>query len=153
MKTHLSPHLTLYEYLTTSHREYLDEQFNPPEWVLKNAQVFASTIFEPCRALLGPLVVTSGWRCPGLNAAVKGSPNSMHTWALAADVWPLMHSVATAMGILYRSQIRFHELIYERNRWIHVSAPHPGLPPDGRKLMTFDGARYERWDPTDPRVK
>ena len=44
---------------------------------------------EALRAKSGPLVPTSGYRCPKHNKAVGGAPNSYHQRGMAADLHPL----------------------------------------------------------------
>lgn len=41
---------------------------------------------EELRAVVGPITVTSGYRCPNHNAKVGGEPNSQHCLGRAADV-------------------------------------------------------------------
>ena len=148
---YFSPHLSRHEYLITSHRAYLGQQFCPPDWILENATRFALEVFEPARTLCGPLIVTSGYRCPDLNRAVGGRHNSLHTYGLAADLYPVAVSIPTAMGLIARSQVPFQELIFELGRWIHLAAPFPGMPPERKRLMYF-GEKYEAWNPGDRRV-
>jgi uncharacterized protein YcbK (DUF882 family) len=40
------------------------------------------------RVLAQPLIVTSGYRCPSHNAAIGGSPSSLHLTGQAADLAP-----------------------------------------------------------------
>lgn len=41
---------------------------------------------EPVRADFGPIVITSGYRCPHENERVSGRPGSQHLFGLAADI-------------------------------------------------------------------
>ena len=55
-----------------------------------HAPVFLDAL-EQVRAQMGaPLVIASGHRCPGWNAAVGGAPLSQHK-TLAADIWLAGH--------------------------------------------------------------
>ncbi|MEO5368187.1 MAG: D-Ala-D-Ala carboxypeptidase family metallohydrolase [Magnetococcus sp. WYHC-3] len=64
------------------------QQMSPPEevlWALGNLVEFT---LQPAReGLRYPILVSSGFRCPALNALVKGSPNSQHMLGQAADVF------------------------------------------------------------------
>ena len=91
--TLLSPHLTEAEFLATMHRDLWDEQLEAWPGARENALRFARNVFEPIRQLLGPLHVTSGFRCPRLNAAVGGRLNSRHLLGLAIDVVPFQISL------------------------------------------------------------
>jgi len=79
------------------------------------------------------ITVSSGYRCPELNKAVTGNPNSKsrHMQGLAADItvqgWS---SLKTARFI--RSQMsgfNFHKTINEYNSWVHISLPKQGETP------------------------
>ncbi|MDO4802505.1 MAG: D-Ala-D-Ala carboxypeptidase family metallohydrolase [Prevotellaceae bacterium] len=44
-------------------------------------------LLQPIRDGVGiPIVISSGYRCPELNKAVKGAKNSNHLYGLAADI-------------------------------------------------------------------
>ena len=62
-------------------------------------QNLAVRCLEPTRQHFGlPIQVTSGYRCPQLNAAVKGAANSQHLAGEAADItiprrhWPFCYT-------------------------------------------------------------
>lgn len=57
---------------------------------------------ETLRTLVGPLHVSSGYRCPSHNAAVGGSRNSMHVAGRAADIYGSLNPVA--LGIIAQAQ-------------------------------------------------
>lgn len=70
-----------------------------------------------------PIIVKSGYRCPHLNAVVRGSPSSDHLTGHAADF------VAPAFGDPLKicrylqgkmALLKFDQLIFEVN-WVHVS--------------------------------
>lgn len=99
----------------------------PTEAVKKNLEALTTNVLNPVREICGfPITVSSGYRCPALNAAVGGAANSQHTTGQAADLVP-----ANAKGTL--AQIfaacvavgNFDQLIVERNskgsQWVHVS--------------------------------
>lgn len=75
-----------------------------------------------------PITVTSGYRCPALNAAVGGSANSDHTRAQAADFkapafgtpYEVCRALAPVVGALDIGQ-----LIHEFGTWVHVSTRRP----------------------------
>lgn len=148
----LSPRLTLAEFVSTSHREFLEEQANPPMEVLVYARRWAEDIWEPVSFIWGRTHLNSGYRCDGLNRAVGGSPNSAHRFGRAGDCLPLDADLAGAMALLVGSDIAFDKAIYELGRWIHIQIPTRGAEPRRHALMTFDGKFYQEWDPSDPRV-
>lgn len=61
---------------------------NLPSWAdVENLQELATLVLDPIRQAWGqPLIVTSGFRSPQLNAAVGGVPTSAHMEGCAADI-------------------------------------------------------------------
>lgn len=87
-------------------------------------------------ALSVPVLITSGYRSPALNAAVGGSRNSVHQIGLAADF--IAPAFGTPRSIAHYlmdrcGEIRFHQLIWE-GQWVHVAFPTQGTPPAGEVL-------------------
>lgn len=59
----------------------------PSEAIRKNLEKLINTVLDPLREAWGaPIIVTSGYRCPALNRAVKGSKTSQHVLGQAADL-------------------------------------------------------------------
>ena len=88
-------------------------------------------VLDPIRRMWGhPISVNSGYRCPKLNAAVKGSATSQHMKGEAADITagdPTKNK--ELFDMIAQSAIPFDQLIDEKNyRWIHVS-----YRPNGRR--------------------
>jgi len=146
----LSPHLTLAEFLGTSHRRYLEEQrrlWDTTPQLQAYGKRFATEVFEPVRALVGPLHVNSGYRCPNLNVVVGGVVNSYHQLALAADVVPVrmpleeaMFLVAGAMRV--GSLPRIDKAIIECGTWLHLQAAREGQIPRRLALNTDDTKNF-----------
>lgn len=149
----VSPHFTYAELTRTDHRAFLAEQEASPAQVRANLVRLAHDLLEPARALVGPLRVNSGYRCPGLNAAIGGSKTSAHMDGLAADVVPVGMDLADAYTRLAQSGIAFDQIIYEFGRWIHIGGPRHGAEPRLQRLAIYEPGRYERWTPTDPRFR
>ena len=88
-------------------------------------------MLEPLREHISrPLVISSGYRSPRLNAAVGGAANSQHLSGQAADL--KIPSVAEAREWMrwIMDNTTFDQLILEHNKsgshWIHVSCkPNP----------------------------
>ena len=88
-------------------------------------------VLDPIRRMWGhPISVNSGYRCPKLNAAVKGSATSLHMKGEASDITagdPIKNK--KLFDMIAQSAIPFDQLIDEKNyRWIHVS-----YRPNGRR--------------------
>lgn len=86
----LTPHFTLKELVRSATAERDDalkrEQELPPAEVVGNLEHLAAVALEPIRnGIQAPLVITSGYRCPKVNALVGGSATSQHCRGEAAD--------------------------------------------------------------------
>lgn len=97
----------------------------PSAEVRANLEALVVNCLDPVRTIYGkPIIVTSGYRCPALNAAVGGVANSQHTTGNAADIKPA--SGGSLEGI-FRAAVRFgdfDQMILEEKgggRWIHIS--------------------------------
>lgn len=120
----LSEHFALIEFTrsATAARRGIDN--TPSAEHLANLTKLAQKL-EEVRALLGhPIVITSGYRSPALNAAVDGSATSSHCHGLAADfhVPGFGPDQAVAQAIA-DSTLDFDQLIFEqtaRSTWVHL---------------------------------
>jgi zinc D-Ala-D-Ala carboxypeptidase len=143
----LSPHLTLGQFVATSHREFLHEQSAPPIEVIANARRLAVDLWEPIIERIGSIHLNSGYRSPELNRAVKGAANSAHMAGLAVDIRPLEMSLMNAIAALMSSAIPFDKLIWEFGRWLHVQAARHGNEPRRLVLMTNNSVDYVAFNP------
>jgi hypothetical protein len=79
---------------------------------------------QQIRDLLGePIIIKSGYRCPHLNAVVRGSPNSDHLTGHAADfVAPAWGDPIKICRLLQSEMatLKFDQLIFEVG-WVHIS--------------------------------
>ena len=135
----------------TAQREHIDN--TPGTDIVDNLRQLAEGL-EQVRALTGfPLEISSGYRCPALNAAVGGSATSQHLQGRAADfvcpAFGLPLEVARAIG---DSAIAFDQCILEFGTWVHLSfSPQPR----GRVLTIYDsneGYLAGLWDGAGNRV-
>ena len=75
----------------------------------------------------GPLIVTSGYRCPELNKAVGGSKKSAHQAGYAVDCVPANNKKKKFFEFCkeYLKDRDFDELLFERNNrgsiWCHIA--------------------------------
>jgi len=117
----LTAHFTLEELTFSSTAQRLGIDNMPSPEIAAHLTVCAMGL-EKVRALLGaPLHIDSGYRCPALNKAVGGVPDSAHVQGYAADFvcqdygTPLMIARAIA-----GSDIAFDQVIQEGS-WVHIS--------------------------------
>lgn len=122
----LTDHFTLAELTRsdTADRKHIDN--TPTVEVVANLRALCRNVLEPARVSFGaPIYVTSGYRCPALNAAVGGKPTSQHLRGEAADLQVQGVRNLKRLYKVIKSHGIFDQLLYETNRtgakWIHVS--------------------------------
>lgn len=86
----LSPHFKLGEFLRSDTAErrtdWREAQFNPDASVEANLAYLVATALEPIRTTFGyGIRISSGYRCPEVNAALGSKPSSQHLLGQAAD--------------------------------------------------------------------
>ena len=82
-------------------------------------------LLNPIREAWGSsIIVSSGYRCPELNAKVGGAKTSAHLTGYAADLIPgngkRAQFIKFVQDFLRKSNIPFDQCINEYNRWCHV---------------------------------
>jgi len=153
MRPSISAHLSVAEFVGTSHRDLLDEQariWTGSPSLRISAERFAAEVFEPIRTLVGPLHVNSGYRCPALNSVVGGVVNSRHMLALAADVVPLNMTLRRAMEVIAGALLagalpQVDKVIIEAGTWIHMQAALLGQSPRRLALATDDTQHFRQF--------
>lgn len=125
-----------------------------PELVEAHVVELVDILLDPLReAWGGPLVVTSGYRCPVLNKAVGGSETSAHTAGWAADLVPgdgrgVQELVNFTAEWLTATGLPFDQLIFEHvggSRWLHVGIRN--LNGEQRRQMLFyENGKYKNYN-------
>lgn len=133
----LSANFTLEEFLLseTAARQGIDN--TPDEAVVANLKRLAERL-ELVRAIFNsPVVISSGYRCPALNKAVGGVPNSAHMTGCAADfIVPGMGAPLQIAQRITKYDIPFDQLINEYGQWVHF-AIEPGVVDPRRECWTY----------------
>lgn len=134
----LSEHFALEEFTRSETAEAHGIDNSAPADIEENLTRLANRL-EKVRAILGhPLTITSGYRCPALNAAVGGVGDSAHLHGLAADiVCPDFGSPLEVCRELakHAAELDFDQLIHE-----HFGAAdwcHFGLRAGVSRRMAF----------------
>lgn len=126
----LSKHFTLAEFIESATARSNGLANIPSEEVDKFAAEFCERILEPIRDRFGPIVITSGYRCPELNALVGGVATSDHQWTterIAADFQTPMADLTQVFDwIRLESGLPFDQVIREHGSGnggdcIHIS--------------------------------
>lgn len=113
-------YITVNEMLRSQTAEKLNIKNVPNDpIVIENLEHTIEQLDELRRLYGHPIFVTSGYRCPALNKAVGGKPNSQHVKGQAADLkWDedLLKFII--------NNYNYDQLIEEtskRTKWIHIS--------------------------------
>jgi hypothetical protein len=128
-------HFVLGEFLRSNTADRLGINNTPLEYHIMRLRNLAQRSLEPVRQHLGlPIQVNSGYRCPELNAAVKGVKTSQHLLGEAADITipkahrPFAHATdEQAARLIYmyaRQYADYDQLILEHQGsswWVHIS--------------------------------
>ena len=120
---YLSPHFTLDELTFSQTAERLGLNNDPGPEVLAALKRTALGL-EAVRVRLGgaPILVSSGYRAPPVNAAVGGSPSSQHMRGEAVDFTaPRFGVPRQIVDALADSDVPYDQLILEFGRWVHIS--------------------------------
>lgn len=135
----LSKHFT-FEELTGSngHPELVDKNRLEAAAYTDELKALAA-LLELVREMYNkPLIILSGFRCPALNVAVKGSVTSQHMNGEAADFYIPGVSLDEIVSKLSTSFLKFGQVIREPG-WIHISTPGAGHI---RQVLVYDGKNY-----------
>ena len=89
----LSEHFLLSEFTRSSTAERLgicnelDPFYPTHKDIIANLRNLCEQVLEPLRAYAGqPIIISSGYRSPALNQALRGAPRSQHLTGEAADI-------------------------------------------------------------------
>jgi zinc D-Ala-D-Ala carboxypeptidase len=120
-----------------------EEQFTPPQDVIDNLVLLCTKVLQPIRDILkDTLTVSSGYRCPRLNAKIGGAytiingkpvQSSQHCYGQAADINYVKSGVehnnlilAAIKELIADPDFKFDQCILEfgttaNPAWIHIS--------------------------------
>lgn len=122
----------------------------PPADALANLRDVLMPGLERVRSILGvPMLISSGYRGPKLNAAVGGAVKSAHMDGLAADFTAPQFGDPLAVCRyleLMQSAIHFDKLIQE-GRWVHIAFADVDQEPRGDILTAHfasGGVTYKK---------
>ena len=127
----LSPHFTLEEFTVSQTATRLGIDNTPSGQVIANLQNLCVNLLEPLRLRVGPIKISSGYRCSLLNKRVGGASNSDHLYGCAADILVPGMSVYD-VACLVRDEFNYDQVIQEFGRWTHVSLRM--VPSQNRKM-------------------
>lgn len=92
---------------------------------IENLRQLCIWILQPLRdALNKPVVISSGYRSPEVNAGIGGSKTSQHMKGQAADIYVPGMTIQELYELI-RDSLPYDQVIQEFNRWVHVSYAEP----------------------------
>lgn len=121
-------YFTIKELCKSSTADKLGIDNSPSKEIEKNLISLIDNCLDIIRESFGePIKVNSGYRCPELNTAVKGSKTSAHVKGMAADLDSKDNKKLwdTIIELNKRGIIEFRQLIWEKGNdqapaWIHI---------------------------------
>lgn len=120
----ISDYFTLSELTKSETANKLKIDNTPNRDVITNLQYGVTFVLEPLRRLIAmPVVITSGYRCPKLNKAVGGVPNSWHTQGNAADIRVKSTEHAKLLFDTLKRISAVDTVLFEHSKtscWLHV---------------------------------
>lgn len=116
----LTNNFYLYEFERSQTAARRDIDNTAPPEVIDNLKALCVHVLQPVRDALGPVTVTSGYRCPELNKAVGGSSKSQHMYGMAADIQVARYRPIEVCEWI-RDNVDFDQVIHEYGGWCHVS--------------------------------
>ena len=140
----LSPHFSRREFTRSdiASRNGIVNEPSTEQWRIIEALCF--NILEPARDRVGPIQITSGYRCPALNQLVGGERGSDHMILLDSAAADLV--IPKGMGYLFSliyTSLPWSRLIWEYGgEWIHVSYCLSGRPGGRRPQRKLHGLPY-----------
>lgn len=125
---HLSTHFELAEFVRSDLATRLGIENAASPTVIDRLEVLCTLLLEPIRKALGPVQITSGYRCTKLNKALGSTSTSQHIKGEAADIVIAGHRPIAVCRWIKASGLPFHKCIYE-GTWTHVSIAPAGTEP------------------------
>ena len=119
----LSPHFLLRELLNL--KKYPDNI--PTMQTVVNLTYGCHLLLEPARQIVGPIIVTSGFRNVRVNRLVGGVARSQHLVGQAADIRPLNPSQFQNLVEFLRA-CEYTDQLLTGNGWLHISWNPFGKP-------------------------
>lgn len=138
----LTEHFTLAELISSTYAQRHGIANVPIDAQITGNLYLLARGLERVRRVLGrPIVVTSGYRCPEVNAALGGAPQSAHLHGLAADFRVSGMTPREVCQIIeqHADMVGFDKLIFE-GTWTHIAFPDGASDPAGEVLTAHFSA-------------
>lgn len=127
---YLSKNFTLEELIKSPTAKRFKIDNTPGTKEAENLRNLCTKILQPIRDKYGkPITINSGYRCPRVNALIKGAKTSDHIYGAAADIQTLSDNKKDnkALFDLIESMVKKGEIVVRQlidefdYNWIHIS--------------------------------
>ena len=139
----LSPHFTLAEFVASDTAAMNGIDNTPDEVIVDRLTDLANDTMEGVRAICGnqPVMISSGYRCPELNAAVGGASNSAHLYGCGCDF--TIPAFGTPLDVCraiepHLAELGIDQLIHENASWVHIGRAIPPSTTPRMQCLTID---------------
>lgn len=131
----LSAHFSLSEMILSAEATRRGLDNTPTKPIIENLRRLAEKM-EEIRSVLGnPITVSSGYRSPAVNAAIKGAKKSEHMDGRACDfICPAYGTPLQVAKAIKAAGIEYNQLIHEFGGWVHISIPPVGVAAKGNEI-------------------
>lgn len=122
----------------------------PTEEIKEHLSELVENVLDPLReAWGGPIIVSSGYRCPELNKKVGGSKTSSHMSGYAVDLVPENGEIERFFNFvknsfLLKESYEFDQLIDEhsgKNHWVHIGYKN-NKGEQRRQIKKYEDGKY-----------
>lgn len=130
--TQLTPHFSFDELTQSDTAQRLGIDNKGVDFdVMDNLYTLSAGLERVRMVLQSPMRVNSGYRCPRLNAAVKGAKDSAHMKGLAADFTAprFGEPIDIVRAIVEQKEAVAFNRIIQEGTWVHIDFPPYGEEP------------------------
>lgn len=143
----LTSHFSLEELTSSNKAKALKIDNTPPKEIIENLKALALALELLRSVLAAPIKISSAYRCPALNAAVKGSKTSAHVQGLAADITVEGMTPRQICEKILFAGLPFQQMICEdvskefpNGRWVHFAIDRN--TPMKREYLEMSNGKY-----------
>lgn len=124
-KMRLSKNFTVREFVNSNVANRLCIDNTPNDTQMANLKMLVDNIIQPLRDKVGPIRISSGFRCEKLNKAIGGSSRSQHCQGKACDIQFYKNNRMNnkiLFDAIIELDLPFDQMINEFDySWIHIS--------------------------------
>lgn len=155
INTKLSQNFSLAEMVRSRVAARVGIDNTPTDPDIKNLYRVVNSILQPLRNGIGPVIVSSGFRCSELNKRIGGASNSAHITGRAADIESVSLSTPQLAYKLVEFGLEFDKLILEywdegsdfNDGWVHLQVSKDNK--EARKLI-YHKTKTKNYVPITP---